>query len=101
MLHMVVQTHTAEDCAFRSDEDRKVTTDAYRRMLEIAKQHGAQVQGAWANTGSHTTFALVNAPNAHVVNAVIEASGLVARVTTTVYAVTTLEAQIEAASRTG
>ena len=101
MLHMVVQTHAAEDCAFRSDEDRKVTTDAYSRLLEIAKQHGAQVLGAWANTGSHTTFALVNAPNAHVVNAVIEASGLVARVSTTVYAVTTLEAQIEAVSRTG
>ncbi|MGO9178515.1 MAG: hypothetical protein ACLQBX_00690 [Candidatus Limnocylindrales bacterium] len=101
MLHMVVQTHTAEDCAFRSDEDRRVTTDAYSRLLEIAKQHGAQVQGAWVNTASHTTFALVNAPNAHVVNAVIEASGLVARVTTTVYAVTTLEGQIEALSHTG
>ena len=68
MLHMVVQTHTAEDCAFRSDEDRRATTGAFRRLLEIAKEHGAQVQGAWVNTGSHTMFALVEAPSAHVVN---------------------------------
>jgi hypothetical protein len=97
---MVVQTHTAEDCAFRSDEDRTATTGAFSRMLESAKQHGAQVQGAWVNTGSHTTFALVNAPNAHVVNAVLEASGVVARVTTTVYAVTTLETQLAAMTNT-
>jgi hypothetical protein len=58
------------------------------------------VQGAWVNTGSHTTFALVNAPNAHVVNAVLEASGVVARVTTTVYAVTTLETQLAAMTNT-
>jgi hypothetical protein len=52
------------------------------------------------NTWSHTTFILVNAHSAHVVNAVVEASGLVVRVTPTVYAVTTLETQLAAMNRT-
>ena len=46
------------------------------------------------NTGAHVVFALVEAPSAHVVNTLMEASGLAARGTTTVYAVTELAAQM-------
>ena len=49
---------------------------------------------AWVNTGSQTTFSLVEAPSAHVVNTLMEASGLAARGTTTVYTVTELAAQM-------
>jgi hypothetical protein len=42
---MVVQTHTAEDCAFPSDDDRRATTSAFTRLLEISKDHGAPYRG--------------------------------------------------------
>jgi hypothetical protein len=46
MLQTVLQTHTAEDCTFRLDEDRTATTGAFSRMLETAKEHRARARGA-------------------------------------------------------
>jgi uncharacterized protein with GYD domain len=94
MLHMVVHTHTAESCPFRSEENRTAMGIALGQLMTLAKEHGAEMKGSWVNTGAHVVFSVVEAPSAHVVNTLIEASGLAARGTTTVYTVTELAAQM-------
>jgi hypothetical protein len=96
MLHMVVQTHTAESCPFRSEENRGAMGEAFIRITTLGKEHGAEMKGGWVNTGAHVVFTLVEAPSAHVVNTLIETSGLAARGTHIVYAVTELAAQMAA-----
>ena len=99
MLHMVVMTHAPESCPFRSEGNDKAMGVAFARLLEVAEGRGARLEGAWANTASHRVFLLVDAPNAHVVDQLIEESGLVARGTTTVYSVTTMEDQLAGLAR--
>lgn len=99
MLHMVLNTHNAESCAFRSEEDEEALLGAFRRMEDAARAHDTEVKGVWANMASHTVFALVDAPNAHAVDALVRESGLIGRTDTRVYAVVDMETAMEAASR--
>ena len=87
MLHMVVNTHTAESCPYRAPENSQAMTGVMERLGALAKEYEAEVKGAWGNTAAHRMFALIEAPNAHVVNELVEATGLIARGTTEVYAV--------------
>jgi hypothetical protein len=96
MLHMVVQTHTAESCPYRSEENLKAMGEAFNRARSLEKEQGAQMLGGWASSASHTTFTLVEAPSAHVVSTLMEASGLTARGTATIYAVTEMAAAMAA-----
>ena len=96
MLHMVVQTHTAESCPYRSEENSKAMGEAFARTRTLEQEYGAENKGGWVNSGAHTIFTLVEAPNAHVVNTLIEASGLAACGTHTVYAVTEMAAAMAA-----
>jgi hypothetical protein len=93
VLHIVVMKHNAESLAFRSEEHQKMERTAFTRLDAMAKDHESRLEGAWANTGAHTTFALVDAPNAHTVNTLLELSGIVAWEDAIVYAVTPVETQ--------
>lgn len=76
MLHMVVNTHNAESCAFRSDEDEKILTagiEAFQGTKEFA------LKGWWINRTAHEFFILVDAPNAHVIEDALVDAGLVGR----------------------
>ena len=79
MLHMIVSTHNPESCAFRSEEDGKATGGALDRFEEIAPDHGVTVEGSWINRPGHEGFILVDAPNVHVIDDALVASGLVGR----------------------
>jgi hypothetical protein len=93
MLHIVVMRHNAESLVFRPEEHQKTERTTFARLQALGKDHGASLEGAWVNTGAHTTFALIDAPNAHVVNELLELSGIVAWEDATVYAVTPVETQ--------
>ena len=93
MLHIVVMRHNAESLAFRSEEHQKNERTAFTRLQALGKDHDASLEGAWVNTGAHTTFALVDAPSAHVVNKLLELSGIVAWEDAMVYAVTSVATQ--------
>ena len=67
-------------------------------MAEAAATKGATLQSAWANPASHTAFALMEAPNGHVVDEVLRATGLVGLTVSRVYSVETMEVVLEAAS---
>ncbi len=98
-LHMLVNTHTAENCAFRSDENREVLFGGIRSIAEVATKHGATVQGSWINRAAHKLFVLIEADNAHVIDEIVADCGWISHTDSDVYAVT--DAETVAASVNG
>lgn len=97
MLHMIVNTHDAESCAFRNDDLKEKMTGGFGAMAEAASAKGATLQNAWANMASHTVFALMEAPNSHVVDEVLRDTGLVGLTASRVYSIETMDTALEAA----
>jgi hypothetical protein len=98
MFHMVVNTHTSDTCAFRSEENEKVLRPAIQALGKAATAKGGKLTGWWINTTSHTFFFLIDAPDAHAVNGMLEESGLVGLTHSVIYPVEQAEAVLE---RTG
>ncbi len=99
MLHVLVNTHSAESCAFRSDENREALLPAFDRLGQAAEQHGSTVKDMWANMASHTIFALIEAPDAHAVDAAVRDAGLVGLTDSKVFAVVPMETAVKEASK--
>lgn len=97
MKHVVINKHSAESCAFRSEELRDCVLPAFRKFSEDAGSHGITVDNMWANMAGHTIFAVVDADNSHVIDVLLRESGLIGYTSSTVYAVESMEAVIEAA----
>ena len=91
MLHMVVNTHNPESCAFRGQDEGRVLSDAFDRLDEQAAEHGAMVKASWVNRGAHEIFMLVDAPNAHVIEEALLGAGLVGRTHSRVLSVVATE----------
>ena len=94
MLHMLVNTHTAESCAFRSDANRDALAGGLSQLSDVAGKHESSVEGAWANLSAHTVFALIDAPNGHAVDMIVRDAGLVGWTTSNVHPVQTLDAAV-------
>ena len=82
MLHMVVSTHTAQDCAFRGKEQEDVLVGAFEAFEKGAPDREVSLRGSWINRSAHEAFVLMDAPNAHVIEVALLESGLLARNTT-------------------
>ncbi len=79
MLHMVVNSHNPESCAFRGQDEGRILSDAFDRLDVQAAEQGVMVKGSWVNRGAHEIFVLVDAPNAHVIEEALLGAGLVGR----------------------
>ena len=80
MLHMIVNTHNAESCAFRSPEDGAALSDPFERFADsVAGNHEITIQGTWVNRPAHEIFVLADAPNSHVIEEALLEAGLVGR----------------------
>jgi hypothetical protein len=90
MLHMIVNTHGPESCAFRGAEHRDAVVESVAALDALAQDRGARVEGAWASAASHTFFWLIDAPNAHAVHDLLRDAGLIGHTHSTVYAVNEL-----------
>ncbi len=88
MLYMIVNTHQPESCAYRSEADAAATVGAFDNFERIAGEAGLKVQGSWINRPAHEAFVLVDAPDAHAIDAALIESGLVGRTHNRVLAVT-------------
>ncbi len=77
MLHMLVNTHSAEDCAFRGPEEEKLLAGAFERFE--SRTGDLSIVGSWVNRASHEAFALVDAPNAHEIERALLEAGVVGR----------------------
>jgi hypothetical protein len=94
MMHVLVNTHNPESCAFRDEEHEEVLVGGARGISAACEEHGAKLQGLWVNRAAHKFFAIIDAPNAHVIDDIIVACGWIGHTNSEVYAVTTMEAAI-------
>ena len=95
MLHMIINTHTPESCAFRSEEHKSVLVGGFARLEEVARSKDAKVLGSWANLASHTVFFLIDAPTSHIVDDLLREAKLIGHTDTKVYAVHEMENALE------
>lgn len=91
MLHMVVNSHSPESCAFRGPDEGRILSDAFDRLEAQAAEQGATVKGSWVNRAAHEIFMLVDAPNAHVIEQALLGAGLVGRTHSRVLSVVATE----------
>ena len=70
-LHMVINRHSPDDCAFRDDTSREALMSGLDSLSVTASEQGASVEGIWLNMAAHTIFILIDAPDAHSVDRAI------------------------------
>jgi uncharacterized protein DUF3303 len=97
MKHMVVNTHNAESCGFRTEEDGTAMGAALDALGKSGSELGLAVDGFWINRSAHAFFILVDAPNAHVIDEALVKAGLVSRTHTEIFPVLTMEEVRQAA----
>jgi hypothetical protein len=91
MLYMVVNTHTAESCAFRGEDEAQHLEAAFDRFTKEAPDKLVSIKGSWINRPSHEAFILVEAPDPHAIDDLVVATGLVGRTSTRVLSVIALD----------
>jgi len=91
MLHMVVATHGPDRCPMTDPALAQKLLTANQRMGDVTQKLGVTLQGSWTNMPAHTTFMLVDAPNAHVVDQMAIELKLMDWNTIRVYAVVTMQ----------
>ncbi|HEX8099972.1 MAG TPA: hypothetical protein VF660_07200 [Actinomycetota bacterium] len=79
MLHMVVNTHNPESCAFRGEEEERLLRGPIDQMRDSAGQNGLTFTGWWVNRASHEIFMLIDAPSAHVIEEALLSAGMIGR----------------------
>ena len=79
MLHMVVNTHNPESCAYRGEEEDRLLTEPLKQFGSGNPDLGISLTGTWVNRASHEIFMLVDAPNGHVIEQALIATGVLGR----------------------
>ena len=59
MLHMVVNSHNPESCAFRGPEEEQLLSSALDAFEQSAAGAEVTIQGSWVNRAGHEIFFLV------------------------------------------
>lgn len=72
MLHMVVMTHSADTCAAVHKEAGEMARNAVSQIGEVSRKHEVSMQGWWVDPPGHVFYMLADAPNAHVVNRLMQ-----------------------------
>ena len=101
MKHMVINTHNAESCAFRSEEDGKVIGGAIDAFGKSGAEFGLSIDQFWINRSAHAFFILVDAPNAHVIDEALLKAGIVGRTHTQIFPVLAMEEVRDALEKQG
>jgi hypothetical protein len=74
MLHMVIVRHSPESCPGRPGNE--AVHPCLQAMAELLDQRGVTTVGRWADPPAHVNYLVLDAPNAHVIQAVLMESGL-------------------------
>ena len=74
---MAIARHSPQNCALVSHEVRGQALQIIQRMDDVAEAHGCRLEGAWGNLVAHTTFFLVDAPNAHTLEDMLVELGVI------------------------
>lgn len=89
MLHMVIVRHTAESCPGRPGNE--AIHPCLHSLDELLVQREVTTVGRWADPPAHVNYLVLDAPNAHVIQAVLMESGLSAHTTTEIRAVLSMD----------
>ncbi|MFN2525810.1 MAG: hypothetical protein ABR505_06045 [Actinomycetota bacterium] len=92
MLHMLVNTHSAESCAFRGKEEEELLVGSLDQLKEVASEHTLVFEGWWVNRAAHEIFMLIEAPNGHVIEKALLHAGVVGRTHTRILPVVAVDA---------
>lgn len=84
---MAIARHSPQTCAFASADVRAQALGVVERMNEVAAAHGCRIEGVWGNLVSHTTFFLVDSPNAHTLEEMFVEMGVIGLNTIELYPV--------------
>jgi hypothetical protein len=90
-LHMVVNTHNPESCAFRGEEEEKLLAGPLDQLKDSATQNGLTFQGWWVNRASHEIFMLIDAASAHTIEEALLGAGLIGRTHSRILPVVSVE----------
>jgi hypothetical protein len=88
---MIVAKHGPETCPASRADVREKYWDEIGRMREIAASHQVTIEGGWSNMPGHVFYVIVDAPNAHAVNAFVVEMRLMDWSTVDVQPVVTME----------
>lgn len=91
MLHMVVNTHSPESCAFRGKEEDDALSGAIDKVGEQAGDFGITIKSSWINRAAHEIFILVDAPHGHAIEELFVKAGLIGRTHTRILPVIATE----------
>lgn len=89
MLHLLMLRHTAESCP-----SREINADARRcfaAMRDELTRRGVAIVGRWADPPAHQNFIVLDAPDAHTVQAYLMESGLLQHTTSELRAVVSMD----------
>ena len=98
MLHMVVLTHGPETCAAINSASSEMARTAVAQMEDVSKKFQCFVKGAWVDPPAHTFYIVADAPNAHVVNQVMEELKFMLWNTVDIHPIVTLEEAMKLAA---
>jgi uncharacterized protein with GYD domain len=99
MKHMIVNTHNAESCAFRSEEDGTAVAGGLDAFGKVAAELGMTIDHFWMSRAAHTFFIVVDAPTAHAIDEAVLRSGLMGRTRTEILPIHTMEQVRETVER--
>ena len=96
MLYMIKLDHSPQQCPGVSLEGRDRVLRMSETMSDVMQSHGCTFQGGWIGRSSHVAFALVDAPDAHSLDAALVDLGLAVWNTSSMFPVVTLQEATEA-----
>jgi hypothetical protein len=91
MLHMIVNTHSPESCAFRGKDEEERLGSAIEAFKNSAPEKRLAFEGWWVNRASHEIFMLIEAANGHVIEEALLDAGLVGRTHTRILPVVSVD----------
>ena len=71
MLHMVLIRHGPETCAVDHPHLGEKARRGFGQMETVSRKHSVSIHGVWGEPPAHTFYMPVDAPNAHVVSALV------------------------------
>jgi len=80
MLYIAIVTHSPESCPAR--EENAAIHPCLNTMSELLTARGVKMVGRWADPPAHVNYMVLDAPDAHVIQAVLMESGLFLHTTT-------------------
>jgi hypothetical protein len=99
MLHMIVMTHGPETCAAVSKASGEMIRSAMARKEEVSKKFKCDIKGAWVDPPAHVFYIIADAPNAHVVNQVMQELKFMLWNTIDIHPIVTIEDAMVLAAR--